>query len=52
MPTTARPTRAMITVVPAKTTAPPDVALARAAASAGARPPAWKARWRVTMKSA
>ena len=53
MPTTASPARAMTTVLPAKTTAPPDVALARAAdSSAGSSPPAWKARWRVTMNSA
>ena len=52
MPTMVRPARAMITVPPAKTTAPPDVALARAADSASDSPEGWKARWRVTMNSA
>ena len=42
----------MTTVLPAKTTAPPAVAAARAAASAGGCPSLRKPRWRVTMNSA
>ena len=42
----------MITVPPAKATAPPDVATARAIDSRNSSPPATCALWRVTMKSA
>ena len=38
MPATESPTRAMMTVVPAKTTAVPAVPVARAAAASGASP--------------
>src|SRR5258708_111036 len=52
MPTTASDRSATITVVPAKTTAPPDVAVARATDSSVASPPRRCSWWRVTMNSA
>ena len=52
MLTTVRPTRAMTTVMPAKTTAEPAVAVAWAAASAGSSPSPRFWRWRERMNSA
>jgi hypothetical protein len=52
MPTTDRPARAMTTVMPANTTAPPAVALARAADSSTLCPSARFWRCRVTMNRA
>ena len=46
------PIRAMITVVPAKSTARPAVSTARIAASCGSSPSSRLLRKRVTMKSA
>ena len=43
---------AMTTVAPANSTAAPDVAMARPAASSTVMPAARFSRWRVTMKSA
>ena len=52
MPATERPTSAIITVIPANTTAEPAVATARATDSSGSIPaPSWS-RWREVMKSA
>ena len=52
MSTTSRPTRAMITVMPAKTTALPAVAMAWAVDSRGVRPSCRPWRWRERMNSA
>ena len=51
MPISARPVIEMATVVPAKSTARPAVALAAAAASCGSRPSCRYCRNRVTMNS-
>ena len=52
IPATLSKQRAITTVVPAKTTAPPDVAIARATDSSGSRPSASWRRCRLTMKRA
>ena len=52
MPATIRPRIAMTTVPPAKITARPAVATARAAASSTSIPRARCSRWRVTSSSA
>ena len=52
MSTTASESSATITVVPANTTAPPDVAVARAIDSRVSMPARRWAWWRVTMNSA
>ncbi len=52
MPAMRRPAMAMTTVVPAKRTALPEVALARPADSSTERPSCRNPRWRVTMNSA
>ncbi len=52
MPAMRRPAMAMTTVVPAKSTAVPEVALARPADSRPSRPSCRNPRWRVTMNSA
>ena len=49
---TSRESSAMMTVVPAKTTALPDVAMARATASLTGVPPCSSSRKRNTMKRA
>jgi hypothetical protein len=51
MPAAASDRRAMITVLAAKTTAPPEVAVARATDSRGSILPSSSLRWRVTMNS-
>jgi hypothetical protein len=51
-PAICRPRIAMTTVAPAKTTAEPAVALARAAASGTVMPSCRNCRWRVTTNSA
>ena len=51
-PTTSRPSRAMMTVAPAKTTALPAVPTATAADSSGSIPCASCARWRDRMNRA
>ena len=50
MPATASDSSAMITVLPAKSTAPPDVAVVRAMDSRSSIPARSWSRWRVTMK--
>ena len=52
MPATLKPHRATMTVVPAKTMAPPEVAVARPAASDGSAPSARYSRARETMNRA
>ena len=52
MPATDSPVSATMTVTPAKTTADPDVALARAAASSAGSPSVRNDLCRDTMKSA
>ena len=52
MPATDRPTSAIITVSPAKTTADPAVARARAADSSGSIPSRNWSRWREVMNRA
>ena len=52
MPATARPQRAIITVIPAKTTADPDVATARATDSSGSIPSRSWSRCREVMNRA
>ena len=52
IPATASEQSAITTVVPAKTTAPPAVATARATDSSTSSPSASWRRWRLTMKSA
>ncbi len=52
MPATASDTSAIVTVQPAKKTAPPDVAAARAIDSSKGRPSWRPRRWRVTMNRA
>jgi hypothetical protein len=52
MPAMARPMMAITTVMPAKSTAEPDVAMARPAASSTDCPCVRCSRWRVTMNSA
>ncbi len=52
MPAMARPMMAMTTVVPANSTAAPDVATARAADSSTVMPAARCSRWRVTTNRA
>jgi hypothetical protein len=49
---TASDTRAIVTVLPANTTAPPEVAAARAIDSRISRPSSRPRKWRVTMNSA
>ena len=51
MPVTDKPTRAIITVIPAKSTAEPDVAMARPVDSSGTTPSANCWRCRDRMKS-
>jgi hypothetical protein len=52
MPPMASPEMAMITVTPANSTAEPEVAMARPAASSTVMPARRCSRWRVTMKRA
>ncbi len=52
MPAIAKPQMAITTVMPAKVTAAPEVAMARPAASSTERPANRCSRWRVTMNSA
>ena len=52
MPAIARPQMAITTVTPANSTAAPDVAIARPAASSTVMPARRFSRWRVTMNRA
>ena len=52
MPATASETSAIVTVPPAKNTAPPEVAAARAIDSSSSSPSCSPRKWRVTMNSA
>ena len=52
IPATASDTSAIVTVPPAKNTAPPEVAAARAIDSLISWPERMPLKWRVTMKSA
>ena len=52
MPAMASPQIAITTVMPAKSTAEPDVAIARPAESSTVMPCARYSRWRVTMNNA
>ena len=52
MPATASETSAIVTVPPAKVTAPPEVATARAIDSCNSRPSFMPRKCRVTMNSA
>ena len=52
MPSSHIPIRAMITVIPANSTARPAVSVAAIAAARGSRPSLSASRKRVTMKSA